>query len=426
VEKCKQRYGTLVINYWQNNSWVNLKDLDLNFNQIQLSLNVVSIYPSVEDVLIWHAEPSGQFKVSSTFVSKEKVTPPLWSQAWVKGLIPKVNIFLWILLQNKILTLDNMQKRGINLVNRCVLCKNGLEDRDHLFLNCAFSQQVWSEILMYWNLSWVHQNNVDLAFNSWKCPSRNLDVQFLWKISLPHLWWGIWKERNNRIFRNKEIPGWVLGQNIIRAFKENFRSQRTTDLAFPIDTPLLTDNPKLLIDNPRLTTKWNLPPFGWIKGNFDGAAKGNPGNAGCGGVLRDHMGNVIDAIAIPIGHSNSHIAEATAALYTMRIAVELGCPNLWLEGDSLNIVNILNNKCSTSWSIEVTIKEMKNLIQNFEKIVFTHTYREANLVADWIANYAILKGQRARWIDDLSNHFDLKAIIHYESTHAEVGNIWKD
>ena len=60
------------------------------------------------------------------------------------------------------------------------------------------------------------------------------------------------------------------------------------------------------------------------------------------------------------------------------------------------------------------------------KIVITHTFREANLVADWIANYAISKGQRARWIDDLSNHVDLKAIIHYERTHAEVGNIWKD
>lgn len=130
----------------------------------------------IEDEIIWQAEPSGQFKVSSIFVSKEKVNLPFWSQAWVKGLIPKVNIFLWALLQNKILTLDNLQKRGINLVNRCILCKNGFEDRDHLFMNCSYSQQVWTEILLYWNLTWVHQNNVDLAFSSWKCPSKNSDV----------------------------------------------------------------------------------------------------------------------------------------------------------------------------------------------------------------------------------------------------------
>lgn len=147
----------------------------------------------------------------------------------------------------------------------------------------------------------------------------------------------------------------MLGQNIIRAFKENFKSQRNTDQTFPIDNPKLSDNPKLQNDNPRLTIMWNSPPNGWIKGNFDGAAKGNLGSAGCGGVLRDHMGNVIDVIAIPIGRTNSHITKAMAALYTMRIDVDLGCLNLWLEGDSLNIVNILNNKSSISWTIEATI-----------------------------------------------------------------------
>lgn len=311
-------------------------------------------------------------------------------------------------------------------MNRCILCKNGFEDREHLFMNYSYSQKVWTEILLFWNLTWVHQKNVELAFKSWKFPSKNSDVQFLWKITLPHLWWGIWKERNNRIFRNREVPGWVLGQNIIRAFKENFRSQRNTDQTFPIDNPKLSDNPKLQNDNPRLTIMWNSPSNGWIKGNFDGATKGNPRRAGCGGVLRDHMGNVIDAIAIPIGRTNSHIAEATAALYTMRIVVDLGCPNLWLEGDSLNIVNILNNKSSISWTIEATIKEIKHLIQNFEKIVITHTFREASGVADWIANYAVLKGQMVRWTDDLINHIDLKAIIHYETIHAQVRKICED
>lgn len=46
VDLCKQRYDTLVSHYWLNNSWVSLKEIDLCFNHIQLSLNVVSIYPS--------------------------------------------------------------------------------------------------------------------------------------------------------------------------------------------------------------------------------------------------------------------------------------------------------------------------------------------------------------------------------------------
>lgn len=65
---------------------------------------------------------------------------------------------------------------------------------------------------------------------------------------------------------------------------------------------------KRKIDDQRKNVKWKYPPMGWIKGNFDGAAKGNPGKAGCGGLLRDHTSRIVDAIAIPIGISTSHKA----------------------------------------------------------------------------------------------------------------------
>ena len=102
-------------------------------------LNVFSLYPHKEDKMIWGADASGCFKVSSIFKMKEKGPCHLWTKAWIKGLTPKINFFLKILLQNKILTLDNLQKRGSNVVDRCSLCKEGYEDRNHLFLNCTYS-----------------------------------------------------------------------------------------------------------------------------------------------------------------------------------------------------------------------------------------------------------------------------------------------
>ena len=90
----------------------------------------------------------------------------------------------------------------------------------------------------------------------------------------------------------------MLGQNIVRAIKENFKSQKKGDQTFQIDTPMQPQVSNLKKDNPRLTTRWKAPPIGWIKGNFDGVAKGNSGRVGCGGVLRDHTDNIIDAIAM--------------------------------------------------------------------------------------------------------------------------------
>ena len=83
--------------------------------------------------------------------------------------------------------------------------------------------------------------------------------------------------------------------------------------------------------------------MGWIKGNFDGSTKGSSRQARCGDVLRNHYSTVVDVVSIPIRKSTSHKVEATTALFTIRMAVESSFHNLQLEGDSLNIINILNN-----------------------------------------------------------------------------------
>ena len=117
---------------------------------------------------------------------------------------------------------------------------------------------------------------------------------------------------------------WVLGHNIVREIKENFNSERKCNEEFQITNPMQTKGSKMKKEDQILNVKWKSPPMGWIKGNFDGVAKGNLGKAGCGGVLRDHTCKIIDAIAIPIGISTSHKAEATKTLYMMRLVVEIG------------------------------------------------------------------------------------------------------
>lgn len=46
---------------------------------------------------------------------------------------------------------------------------------------------------------------------------------------------------------------------------------------------------------------WNLPPAGWCKLNSNGASKGNPGAASCGGFLRNATGCWIKGYAVNLG-----------------------------------------------------------------------------------------------------------------------------
>ena len=106
--------------------------------------------------------------------------------AWVKGMTPKINIFFWILLQNKILTLDNLKKRGFFIVNRCVLCKNDEELVDHIMLHCPFSSMVWDKIWYIMSMDWVPHATIQLFFLSWKAPSKNHLSIKLWDLILPY------------------------------------------------------------------------------------------------------------------------------------------------------------------------------------------------------------------------------------------------
>lgn len=75
-----------------------------------------------QDALIWEGNPSGNYLVATGYNTLWNLNEkPSWTKAWMPGLTPKINIFFWLLLEDKILTLDNLAKRGHYTLNRCIL-----------------------------------------------------------------------------------------------------------------------------------------------------------------------------------------------------------------------------------------------------------------------------------------------------------------
>lgn len=119
---------------------------------------------------------------------------------------------------------------------------------------------------------------------------------------LPFVSWNIWKERNNKVFRNKEMLEGDLHAKIVRAIKENLSliPRKIVEKAnwSPFDFAIAEKwNSKLIGVNVlkpvvcrRENASWLLPPLGWVKANFDGTAKGNPGKVGSRCVLRTTWG----------------------------------------------------------------------------------------------------------------------------------------
>lgn len=68
-----------------------------------------------------------------------------FERAWKSYFVPpKVGLFFWTLLRGRFLTIDNIKKRGMKLVNRCALCKVDEQLVKHLFTSCTVSRAVWN------------------------------------------------------------------------------------------------------------------------------------------------------------------------------------------------------------------------------------------------------------------------------------------
>ena len=59
----------------------------------------------------------------------------------------KMGIFSWEAAWGKILTLDNLKRRGMAFANRCFLCEEDEKTIDHLLIHCKSAKMLWDLFL---------------------------------------------------------------------------------------------------------------------------------------------------------------------------------------------------------------------------------------------------------------------------------------
>jgi hypothetical protein len=106
---------------------------------------------------------------------------------WVWDLAPKIKLFTWLLLEDRILTWDNLQRRGWSGPSIFYLCLQMPETTFHLMVQCRFAQQVWSMIYKVLSLktAWTG-STLTSCFEDWirQCSTRpSLPSLICW-----HLW----------------------------------------------------------------------------------------------------------------------------------------------------------------------------------------------------------------------------------------------
>jgi hypothetical protein len=100
-------------------------------------------------MLKWGHSASGNFSVKEAYSihchQNNQQGDNIWSKIWRKELWPKVSTFLWLIIHNRILTWDNLRKRGFTGPSMCILYQAQEETKEHLFNGCSYSQAIWDQ-----------------------------------------------------------------------------------------------------------------------------------------------------------------------------------------------------------------------------------------------------------------------------------------
>lgn len=126
----------------------------------------------------------------------------------------------------------------------------------------------------------------------------------------------------------------------------------------------------------------------------DGGARGNPGPAATGVVIKSDSGETLASYGEYLGRQTNNYAEYMAVISALRKAKDLGATEVECVVDSLLVCEQLNRR----WKVKEPMLQKLfvvawNEMRNFKRVTIRHTYRDGNKEADAEVN-KILDGRQ--------------------------------
>jgi exonuclease III len=158
------------------------------------------------DRLYWSPSKKGVFEVKSFYkiLSNTAIGMFPWKSIWRSKVPSRVAFFGWNAVLGKILTHDNLRKRSIVIVEWCCMCKKNGESVDHLLIHCEVATRIWHYMFTLFGIEWVMPQKVLDLFACWNHVGGRDLAKAIWRMVPLCVIWCIWRERNARLFEDKE------------------------------------------------------------------------------------------------------------------------------------------------------------------------------------------------------------------------------
>ncbi|KAK6782013.1 hypothetical protein RDI58_019809 [Solanum bulbocastanum] len=341
----------------------------------------------VKDNAIWKPTEDGIFTCASAWeICRHRGnSDAISSQIWHKKVPFKMSFLVWRALRFKLPTNEKLANFGVEPV-KCSCCiKQGWDDVDHIFNGGSFAVHIWKHFSSIIGAN-SQQSCLSNRLLNWReIQGKNEAHKTLIQTVPIVVCWNLWKNRCSAKYGEKKSNSsrvkYMILKDILYLMNSNYPY-----IQWPANWTAVVN----LIENCRHETRissvsWKTLPSNKYKLNTDGSALCNPGKIGGGGILRNDLGEMIYAFAIPFGTGTNNQAEIQAANYGLHWCIHHGYNNIILEVDSELLTRWLLRTSTPPWKLQSLVPELHRLANQCESLQCVHIYREANSTADFLS-----------------------------------------
>ncbi|XP_060211737.1 uncharacterized protein LOC132639298 [Lycium barbarum] len=356
----------------------------------------------LKDQPVWTVSTDGRFNCRSAWNSVRECRNNTFfnRMIWHQKSPFKISFFLWRLLKHKVAVDNNLKRLGCHGPSKCNCCLlPDVEDEEHLFCKSRISRTIWLHFNRMMGIRTGQHELRQVILTWWMTRADNPIQKLILRVAPSIIIWQIWKSRYKSRFENSRMSynGIILMINQQLNLVTHNQSPRIPPFMKWYHFYDLIDKAKP--DISVTPVKWFPPRDGWLKLNTDGCSKGNPGLSGGGGVIRNHQGKLISAFSSPLGCMTNNLSEATALQTGLKWCIDNAIRKIEVESDSLMLIKWIQNFASMPWNLQMVVMDIRTSLESFEDFKIQHCFREANKVADTLANTGLECNQNIWYTD---------------------------
>ncbi|KAI0498937.1 hypothetical protein KFK09_019835 [Dendrobium nobile] len=364
--------------FFINDNWNIALLRDALPNEIVDLIIKIPVQMQYKDKIMFKLDSSGKFsfkKIWENIRVKNEISHT-YQALWHNTIPISYSLLVWRCLKGYLPVDSRLWEKGLYLVSKCQCCAN-IESNQHIFVTSLTARHVWNHFGNLANLVLSYNGNLQDILNTWFIKGKGhilnlipiLIIWYLWKARNEFKHEGIKVNANQIIanIRNKVLQ--LISVNLLGS--KHFKNCNTLAEFFGLNILPADD-----ISGCRIIC-WIKPLLPFVKPNTDGSVGAH--SAGFGGIIRNHLGNPLNAFAGPLDVCPVLSAELRSLSFGLERCIILGYHHVNIEVDSKTIIHFISENSIGNPQDLYIIRKIKLMLGEMDYTI-SHIFCEVNVI----------------------------------------------